>query len=332
MFNTESYNTPFQNQTEYNGAMIEIYKDQVENYQLEIQNDQALHNLSFVDELRINKLTLYRCYQISLEDTPTQIQQLWINHCKFKNIQGIQQIQNIKMLSLSNNNIRNIAPLSTMQQLEVLDLQVNSIEDISPLQQLRKLVRLHLSVNKIKEIFWLKELTRLEELYLHSNLIKDISALNQMHLLNHLIVSENNIICIQVLKNLKSLRYLRMGRNQICDISVLSVLQDLEQLDISNNNIFNLLPVKYHKYKYNFDTESQTTPSISQVKLSVRLQHIYDISQNINIAKHHSNSAKQQIQLQIQYVKTMRINALQSLVNLTNKAVVALQLEQYDDQ
>ena len=87
---------------------------------------------------------------------------------------------NFGMLDLSNKGIKDISEikgLDTLQILGELDLSNNKITEIKCFENLKNLYKLDLSNNKITEIKGLESLKRLRYLHLKTNLIKEIKGL-----------------------------------------------------------------------------------------------------------------------------------------------------------
>ncbi|MBA7560989.1 hypothetical protein ES708_02623 [subsurface metagenome] len=88
--------------------------------------------------------------------------------------------RNFGMLDLSNKGIKDISEikgLNTLQILGELDLSNNKITEIKCFENLKNLYKLDLSNNKITEIKGLESLKRLRYLYLKTNLIEEIKGL-----------------------------------------------------------------------------------------------------------------------------------------------------------
>ncbi|MHA2086881.1 MAG: leucine-rich repeat domain-containing protein, partial [Promethearchaeota archaeon] len=108
-------------------------------------------------------------------------------------------------------NISNIIGLNLLNDLEELDLSQNRIEEINGLESLTNLRVLKLSNNYISDIKGLENLESLEELYLDGNFINELKGLDNLKYLGILDLSNNELSEPEdvLLKNLESLTYLR---------------------------------------------------------------------------------------------------------------------------
>ncbi|MFV8520625.1 leucine-rich repeat domain-containing protein, partial [Bacillus sp. SBS7] len=102
------------------------------------------------------------------------------NQISNANLAGIEQLKNIKKLSLSNNGLTNIEHLTPMKKLIELDLAKNELENIEPLSRLSTVQSLNLEENYISDITPLSQLTGLYDLKLGSNEIRDVRPVQEL--------------------------------------------------------------------------------------------------------------------------------------------------------
>ena len=91
-----------------------------------------------------------------------------------------EDIETLKVLDLSGQNITDISFLADGVNLEELDLSNNGITDISVLAKLTKLRKLNISNNAIEDINILLALPELEEVDISNNPIKDYTVMDYM--------------------------------------------------------------------------------------------------------------------------------------------------------
>ena len=70
----------------------------------------------------------------------------------------IEDLEFLKSLFLSNNEIRDVKALGKLKEISILDLSGNNIEDISPLAKIKNLKKVFLFNNKIKSLLPLLEI------------------------------------------------------------------------------------------------------------------------------------------------------------------------------
>ncbi|MGM2609229.1 leucine-rich repeat domain-containing protein [Bacillus cereus group sp. BceL008] len=102
------------------------------------------------------------------------------NQISNANLAGIEQLKNIKKLSLSNNGLTNIEHLTPIKKLIELDLGKNELENIEPLSKLSTVQSLNLEENYISDITPLSQLTGLYDLRLGSNEIRDVRPVQEL--------------------------------------------------------------------------------------------------------------------------------------------------------
>ncbi|MBW3490945.1 leucine-rich repeat domain-containing protein [Bacillus sp. FDAARGOS_1420] len=96
------------------------------------------------------------------------------------NLAGIEQLKNVKNLSLSNNGLTNIEHITSMKKLVELDLSKNELKNIEPLLRLSTVQSLNLEENYISDITPLSQLTGLYDLKLGSNEIRDVRPVQEL--------------------------------------------------------------------------------------------------------------------------------------------------------
>ncbi len=102
------------------------------------------------------------------------------NQISNANLAGIEQLKNVKSLSLSNNGLTNIEHITPMKKLVELDLSKNELENIEPLSRMSTVQSLNLEENYISDITPLSQLTGLYDFKLASNEIRDVRPVQEL--------------------------------------------------------------------------------------------------------------------------------------------------------
>ncbi len=102
------------------------------------------------------------------------------NQISNANLAGIEQLKNVKSLSLSNNGLTNIEHITPMKKLVELDLSKNELENIEPLSRMSTVQSLNLEENYISDITPLSQVTGLYDLKLASNEIRDVRPVQEL--------------------------------------------------------------------------------------------------------------------------------------------------------
>lgn len=182
------------------------------------------------------------------------------NSPKIENINFLNKLVQLTSLSICadsyirgtarGNTIKDISALQNMSNLKSLSLAQNEISDITPLKDLSGLTSLNLEGAPIKDVSVLCNLNNLKELHLESCEIDDndleyicnLTNLTSLYLGN-INYEYNNINNIEPIKKLTNLTTLRLDNNNITDITALSDLVNLKNLALRGNNISNLEPL-----------------------------------------------------------------------------------------
>jgi Leucine-rich repeat (LRR) protein len=146
---------------------------------------------------------------------------LW-SGCRFRQIEGLDRLPNVKTLDLMGNKIETIAGIEKAPQLEVVNLSQNRIERIEGLAHLSELRELYLGRNRIRTIEGLDGLKELEVLMLEGNEIEEVSGLSHLKSLKRLGLAGNRLRNITALGELTSLQEVSIEspRNQLDEASL----------------------------------------------------------------------------------------------------------------
>lgn len=112
---------------------------------------------------------------------------------KIRHIKNLAFCGQLQILNLANNEIKTdeIRYLENLQYLRTLDLSFNQIEDLAPFNKLKELQILNLSENEITTIPQLNALSRLKTLDLTGNPIQKIENIHVLERLTELKLTPN---------------------------------------------------------------------------------------------------------------------------------------------
>jgi hypothetical protein len=196
-------------------------------------------------------------------------------------LDGMEYMISLGMLSLSNNQIDSLEPLSGLTELEFLNLTDNQINNIVPLTALDSLNGLQLADNYIDNISSLYYMVYLTYLSLNNNQLSNIDSLYSLTSLTDLLLADNNISDITVLSALNNLTYLTLNNNNITDLSPLSSLTSLTELRIGDNpNLTDISPIANLT---NIVTLALYDNQIDTITALAYLEFLEDINLNNNI-------------------------------------------------
>lgn len=136
----------------------------------------SLSNLKYLDISLNRELT-----DISPLGNLSNLKYLDISSSKeLSNISPLSKLTKLEYLDAIGNKIKDVSPLSTLPNIKILSLSINEIEDISSLNKLSSLTNLQLGANKIKDVIPLSNMTHLKVLGLEKNPIDDFSPLDNL--------------------------------------------------------------------------------------------------------------------------------------------------------
>ena len=175
---------------------------------------------------------------------------LRLNIKNIKNPQDIGSLQTLIFLSLycsdsygksnsecSSKSLTDISFINDLQYLKGLDLSLNQIEEINELTKLKKLEYLNLRKNKIKKLPSIEVLKRLRYLDLSNNLIQEIDSIKHARKLEFLNLANNNILKIANLSAIKSLKFASIGNNLLSDLEKYTPGENLKYLSLGSQTL-----------------------------------------------------------------------------------------------
>lgn len=154
----------------------------------------------------------------------------------------------LESLNLTGQEALSLQGLEQLTQLRQLSLMHNRITDISLISGLTELTSLSLGWNEVSDISSLKDLTKLQTLGLWGNQISDISSLATLSNLYYLDVSDNQLTDISVVEQMPYLLELWIYGNQIKDLSAVNQLMDLRVFMMRGNPVVNYGNIKERAY------------------------------------------------------------------------------------
>ncbi|PGQ09530.1 internalin [Bacillus cereus] len=156
--------------------------EHIENLSLRNNKISDLSPLSQMKKIKMLDLNSNYIKDITPLFTVTSLRTLTLanNQISNANLAGIEQLKNVKNLSLSNNGLTNIEHITSMKKLVELDLSKNELKNIEPLLRLSTVQSLNLEENYISDITPLSQLTGLYDLKLGSNEIRDVRPVQEL--------------------------------------------------------------------------------------------------------------------------------------------------------
>ncbi|MCU5499471.1 NEAT domain-containing protein [Bacillus wiedmannii] len=162
------------------GPLAEL--EHIESLSLRNNKISDLSPLSQMKKIKMLDLNSNYIKDIKPLFTVTTLKTLTVanNQISNANLAGIEQLKNVKSLSLSNNGLTNIEHITPMKKLVELDLSKNELENIEPVSRLSTVQSLNLEENYISDITPLSHLKGLYDLKLGSNEIRDVRPVQEL--------------------------------------------------------------------------------------------------------------------------------------------------------
>ncbi|CAL6051941.1 Conserved_hypothetical protein [Hexamita inflata] len=249
IINKEQEHQQYENQ--YDEQMVRKYTGKSK--YLSLKDDQNITTLKFVDELDLQELHVYFCYNINLTRVPLRLTDLHFISCNIQKIEGLRQMLQLTKLSIYNNSTRiHLQELKYLTNLKYLHLDRCKLIDITPINLLINLQNLNLSRNNLYDINPLRNLKNLLELELVENNIVDISPLQDLVQIQRMALSNNPIIHIQALRN----------------------FTELFALNVSQTFIQDLSPIQNHQLRNEYEIYDLKIPTQDQIQHSLNYLYI----------------------------------------------------------
>ncbi|CAL6071930.1 Sec7_domain-containing protein [Hexamita inflata] len=195
-------------------AQILMYKKKIENGSLQIQYNNKIRSINFVNHLKLTKLSLKQCLNVTF-DYFCNITTLHVIDSELTKLDGIQQMVQLIELNLSKNKLQNASLLAHLTNLETLYICENSFEDLQCLQTLVQLTSLDASNNKLLKVDGIQYMMSLQKLSLNNNQLIDATLLGTLEKLKSLNLQSNSLLEVDFITKIKELEYLSLRYNKI---------------------------------------------------------------------------------------------------------------------
>ncbi|CAL6024368.1 Conserved_hypothetical protein [Hexamita inflata] len=300
----------------YINSMVIRYRDLIEINNdiviLCIDNDQDVIETVFLDYLKVTKVFVSRCHNISFSEGSKLLTWLWICNSEIQSLYGMDkmvQLENLTLRQCSLSRIQNqLEVTKKIQKLRYLDVAQNGINNSEYVCN-EKLQSLNLSQNNLKSLGGLRELSNLTTLDVSGNYLDSVAELADLTDLMELNISFNTINSIQCLNRLKKLIYFNLMSNKVLDIENCIQMKNLLDLRTKNNRIQNEYVLTEHP------NVTQTWFS-EQLKLDTNennqeVQKLKEKSKNNNILEKYKNKVQNNSLTIInndQYIKNLKFS------------------------
>jgi internalin A len=262
---------------------------------LNLSNNAIIDIKPIIDLKELRELSLNNNQTIkdfsSLENL-RNLRSLTLFNNRIGDISFLKNLSYLNRLYLSNNKIMDIKVIANLKNLITLDLNENPIEDISFINGLRKLKILQLIGNSsIKNFEELEKLSFLSHLYISNCKLKNIAFLKNLKNLLFLDLSNNNDLnnCLAI-NEIKTLTHLFLNQTSVTDLNFFENLTNLTFLDLSDTKISDYSPLSRVYSIKKLHINSNRIENIEFIKDLILLDELYlnankieDLSPLINL-------------------------------------------------
>ncbi|CAL6016764.1 leucine-rich_repeat domain-containing protein [Hexamita inflata] len=164
----------------YDNDMRNKYQAATKCQTLYIENDNAIKDLKFAEQLDLVEIILSKCANVTFRRTPSNLQYLSLCDCNISDLSGIQSCAQLKKLQITNSPLRSLSHIASLVNLLSLQITGSKLTNIAGISSLSKLQYLELSDNQIISIQPLQQLLQtkqFKQLYVDNNFIVDLEWL-----------------------------------------------------------------------------------------------------------------------------------------------------------
>ncbi|MFI4911408.1 MAG: P-loop NTPase fold protein [Sedimentisphaeraceae bacterium JB056] len=249
------------------------------------------------------------------EEDYSKIEDLDLSCIDTPDISFLENLNNLKYLTLEENRVSDISCLKNLTQLEQLFLCDTQVSNISALKKTITLQGLWLDNSLVKDISVLKNLKKLQILSLSNTSIKDFSVIENLINLERLYLSSIHIENISFVKKLKKLKWLNLSSSKITDLADISSINTLIKLSLSKTEIRDISYIESLKKLERLYLSKTNIEDISALKgLSNLKTLIISHTEIKNIS--HIKGLNKLVKLSIASTKVSDISVLNQLENI----------------
>lgn len=183
----------------------------------------------------------------AISDLPLEnlgaLRRLSIINSEMTSLAGIEVLQNLERLALTNNAVHDLGPLAALN-LSNVTIVSNQVTDLSPLGSSSEITHLRIGGPSIVSLRGLSLGPSLVQFDGSNSGLSDISALGSATSVKRVLLENANITDLSALGGKSQLEQLDLRKNPISDLSPLVDLPSLTVLELSDTNIIDLTPLR----------------------------------------------------------------------------------------
>ncbi|CAL6031433.1 leucine-rich_repeat domain-containing protein [Hexamita inflata] len=180
--------------------MVVRFRDKIAfkegHYVLRISNDQELVETVFLDYLKVTKVFITECHNISFAETPKLLKQLCVCNSDIKSLSGLEKMVQLECLTLRQCSLSRIQDqlqaIKKLPNLQHLDVAQNGLDNVQFVCN-EKLTGLNVSQNNLISLNGLRNIQNLALLDVSGNHLESVSELANLTDLTDLNISSSSM-------------------------------------------------------------------------------------------------------------------------------------------
>lgn len=264
---------------------LDADKDSIEQVWIDNENFRDGRILRYFSNLRVASIVLSKMSDLSWLATLHKVEYLRLFGNPIQDITSLENLSNLRFLSLGKTNIASIEPILGLKNLEELFIYLcHNIKSVKGISRLKSLIKLDLLSNKLEDLSEISNMPALKYLdvsYSKSLKAPPFTSIATNKNLEILVIANTDLRSTKHLSRLRNLRFLDIANTGLADISEFSGLSSLEVLNASLNSIVDVSPIADLQYLWRLKLSSNMIEDVSDLKNHPSLEIVNFISNPI---------------------------------------------------
>lgn len=249
---------------------LDAEKDSIEQIWINSEQFNDGRLLRYFLNLRSISIVLSSMSDVSWLASLKKVEYLRLFGNPIQDITSLENLSNLRFLSLGNTKVASIEPILGLKKLEELFIyHCHNIKSVRGISRLKSLTMLDLLSNKLKdlsEISYMPNLKHLDVSYSKSLKKPPFTSIATNESLEILVIANTDLRNTKHLSRLRNLRFLDIAGTGLNDISEFSGLSRLETLNASLNSIVDISPIADLQYLRKVKLSSNMIEDVSVLK------------------------------------------------------------------
>ena len=254
-----------------------------------------------------------------------QLRVLSVKDNQINTVEGLSSLSKLRSLDLSNNRLESLGDLSGCSELAQLNVSDNRLQSLKDVHDLPALSELNLLNNPITSLGGMAALPKLKSLTLDKAKMKDFRGLGKLPMLQVLDVQNAGLESLEGLQGATGLESINVSNNHITSLDKLVALPKLRRIEAHNNHIGSLAGIAILPALVHLDVSKNRLTSLSDEQGSGSL-YFLDASQNPIAEMKEPASMRSLSTLRMNHCQLVSMGAIGNLSNLGRLEVASNRL------